>query len=552
MILSSGTAQPDAPAAAAKRAWQLALLILAPIACYANSVGVPFFLDDDTSIVVNPAIGTLAAGAHEPATRRIAYLTFKLNHLLGGLDPVGYHVVNVAIHLLAGLAVFGLARRLLRCAHPAGAAPRGVDEAALAAALLFAVHPVQTQAVTYVAQRIASLAALFYAVAMLLYVVARTSASTRVRWGAIVGAVAATAASMKTKEIAFTLPFAILLLELAFFSGPRRLRAAFVAPFLALLAIIPLTLMGGRSASAPDFGLLPSAAAAGSSASRAEYAATQARVVVRYLELLVWPAGQNLDHDVPLEHGFGSLPVLASLALLLLLAAASAALLARARRPGARLAGAGGLLFFLGLSVESSVIPIADVMFEHRLYLPMIGVALAVAGALHCASSAWPGARRWLALGAATWLVGLGAATVARNHVWRDGVSLWSDVVEKSPRKPRAHFNLGEALRAVGRLEEAQRAWTRAVELDPLLSPAANQLGSLAMIRGDLATAERWYLRAIAGRPVNPEAFYNLALLLEATGRPGEAVALHRRFVDTAPPHLRAEAARVRARFGWR
>jgi hypothetical protein len=524
-----------------------ALLLVLPALAYANSLRVPFALDDDTSIVVNPAIGTWAG--HESASRRIAYLTLKLNYALGGLDPLGYHLVNLAIHLLSGLVVFALVRRLLLLAH----GPGGVDDtvrdraegAALAGALIFALHPIQTQAVTYVVQRIASLATLFYATAMLLYVVARTAARPGRRLAALVAALVSAGAAMFTKEIAFTLPLAILLLELVFFEASPRRRLAILLPLLGMLALIPLV-YASRGLSVLDKSL------GGSVASRLSYAATQPGVVVRYLRLLLWPVGQNLDHDVPLEPGFGSPAVLASLLLLLALGLGALALLSRRRGPGARIAGAGGLFFFLALSVESSVVPLADTMFEHRLYLPMLGVALVAAGALDSAWRAWPERQRWLSGGAAVWIAALGVATVARNHVWRSGVSLWSDVAEKSPRKPRAHYNLAEALRNAGDVEGAIREWSRTLELDPRHSLAANQLGSAAWVSGDLGLAERWYRRAVEGIPANPEAHYNLALLLEATGRPDEAVAHYRAFLAGAPTYLAAEAEQVKRRFGWR
>lgn len=526
-------------------AWHLPLLLLAPVAVYANALSVPFVLDDDTSIVTNPGLATWAASPVESASRRIAYLSFKLNYALGGLDPFGYHVVNVAIHVLTGLAVYALIRRLLSLGSAeAGDDARG-DAAALAGALLFALHPVQTQAVTYVVQRIASLATMFYATAMLLYTVGRTTRSGRVRLASLLGALVAAAAAMRTKEISFTLPFAILLLEFSFFPASRRRRAALALASCLLLAIIPLT-YASRGLT------MTSTTLAGSQASRLEYAATQPGVVVRYLAMLAWPVGQNIDHDVPLERDFRSPKVILPLGLLLALAAGSAALLLRARRHGLRLAGAGGLLFFLGLSVESSIIPIADVMFEHRLYLPMVGVAVGVAGALHAAAGSGPRAARRLAIATGVWLAALGAATVARNHVWRDPVTLWSDAAEKSPGKARPHFNLGEALRARGDLAGASRAWSRAIEIDPSHSYAANQLGSVELMRGDLAAAERWYRRAAAGTPVNAEAYYNLALVLDSSGRPGEAMEYYRRFVAKAPSHLGAEVARVRERFGWR
>ena len=217
----------------------------------------------------------------------------------------------------------------------------------------------------------------------------------------------------------------------------------------------------------------------------------------------------------------------------------------------ARTAGFGIFLFFVALSVESSIIPIVDVMFEHRVYLPSAGAALAVAGLLHALLERRPGAARTLAAAVAVAAVALGTATIVRNEIWRDPVALWREATRASPNKPRAHLALGNALRDGGDLGGAVIAWQRAVELHPTYSLAWNQLGSAALVQGDRRLAEERYRRAVAGVPRNPEALYNLALVLESTGRPRDAIDLYRTFVAEAPAGREAEVARLRARFGW-
>jgi len=551
---------PRAPAPARPVAWHAAAVVLAAAVCYANVLHAPFVLDDDTSIVLNPSIGSWEIlPRFEPPTRRVAYTTFTLNHALGGLDPFGYHLFNVGVHALAGLAVYALARLLLRAAARAGGEGSGDGEgdaagwAPLAAALLFVVHPLQTQAVTYVTQRIASLATLLYVGALALYAWARAEGperplARRLAWG---GALLSALLATFTKEIAFTLPLAVALLEVAFFRGPGWRRLAAGVPFLLLLPIIPLQLAGAGRPIAEVIADVHDVARADSSLPRAAYLATQARVIAAYLRLAALPAGQNLDHDFPVERSLASPAVLASAAALAALAALGAWLLWRGRRAGARVAGAGIMLFFLALAVESGV-PIADVMFEHRMYLPMAGLALAAAGALSVAAARFPGARRGLAVAVGAALVALAAATVARNALWRDPVALWADAVAKSPAKPRPRYNLGTVLLERGDLAAAEREWLEVVRLDPAHSWALNQLGSVALTRRDLSAAEAWYRRAIATPWVNPEAFYNLALVLEATGRAVEAAPAYRRFYDLAPLGRAREREVLRRRFGWR
>ncbi|HEY6004013.1 MAG TPA: tetratricopeptide repeat protein, partial [Anaeromyxobacter sp.] len=146
----------------------------------------------------------------------------------------------------------------------------------------------------------------------------------------------------------------------------------------------------------------------------------------------------------------------------------------------------------------------------------------------------------------------LAVATVARNQVWRDPLTLWRDAAEKSPNKARPHLAIGNFLRDAGDLAGAEREWVRAAELDPADSAVRNQLGSLAIARGDLRAAEAHLRRALEARGVLPDVYYNLALVLEATGRRAEALAMYRTFVERAPPDRAREVAEVRARFGWR
>jgi protein O-mannosyl-transferase len=550
MVPLDDTAQ--APRSARRTTAELLVLAAAVVTCYANSLGVPFHLDDEVHIALNPGLGSWAPSQIDPPSRRVAYLSFKLDYRLHGLEPAGFHVTNAAIHVLAAFAVYALARLLLARARRGAGAPEVASRAALAGALLWAVHPIQTQAVTYVVQRITSLASLFYVAALALYAAARSETGARraVAYGA---ALASGVLGMLTKEIAFTLPFSIALLEAAFFEGPPLRRAAWLAPVLALLPIVPwLRLAPAAAAAGGVAGAAETVTRIQTDVSRLDYLATQTRVVVTYLRLLVLPVGQNLDWDFPVEHGFGSPGVILSTAFLLGLLGAGTWLLARGRAPGARVAGYGIVLFFVALSVESSVIPIMDVIFEHRVYLPSVGAALAVAGLAAEVMARRPAAAPWTLGALAAAALALGVATVARNRVWRDPLTLWRDVAEKSPNKARPHFAIGNFLRDAGDLAGAEREWLRAAELDPTDSAARNQLGSLAIARGDFAAAEAHLRRALEAPGILPDVYYNLALVLEATGRRAEALAMYRNFVEHAPPDRAREVAEVRARFGWR
>jgi len=544
--------------AGASRPWAGALLVAAAVvACYANSLAVPFQFDDDPNIVLNPCADDLACWAGPlagPATRRVGLFTLGLDRRLHGLDPAGFHVTNLAFHLAAALLLQALVAAALRAADREGRlTAHQTRGAALLAALVFACHPVQTQAVTYVVQRLASLATALYLASLLLYLRARIAPRPGGPGPAalLAAAVACALLAMQTKEIAFTLPLAAVLLDRALLEGGWRRRLAFLGPLLATLPVIPwLVLRGGR----PVAEVLADAGAATrvqSAASRLDYLATQGRVVARYLGLLLLPVGQSVDPEQRLLSPWEPSALVPGVLLLALLAL-GVALVARARTAEFRVAGLGVVLFFLALSVESSFLPIGDVMFEHRLYLPSAGAALALAGG---GLALWRGrgasGRRALVVAAAAWVVALGAATVARNAVWRDPLSLWGDAVAKGPGNARARCNYGNALRDRGDLPAAVRQWEEAVRLAPGMSTAWNQLGNAAVLAGDPGRATERYRRSLAADPRNAEALHNLAWLLERAGQGEEAVALYRRFVEVAPGYLQDQVAQVRARHGW-
>ncbi len=549
---------PSASTSRRRTLLHLALLAAVVVGCYAGTLHAPFQFDDGAQIVDNPCGEDLAcylAGSGGVAqARRVGYLSIWLNRRTGGLDVLGFHLLNVAVHLLASLAVYGLGRTLLRAADRDGRLPEGaVAGSALLGALVFAAHPLQTQAVTYLVQRFTSIATLFYALALLLHV--RGRLRPRFDGGAaahLAGAVACALLAMSTKEIAFTLPLAVLVVDLAFLPGPGFRRWATLAPLLATLPVVPLARLDLRAPVAEVVATAARVTQVQTRVSRWDYLATEWRAVVGYLRMIVVPAGQSIDHDFRLSRWPWDGPTWAAGLALSALLVAGILLLRRRRPPEVRVAGYGILLFFLALSVESTVVPILDVFVEHRLYLPMVGVALVVTGGgLHAWIRSAPGMRRPLVLAAGGWVLVLGAATIARNQVWLDPVTLWADAVARSPARHRARFNLGNALRDAGDLEGARREWEETARLAPFHSGSWTQLGNLAALEGDGARAEACWRRAIDADPGNGPALHNLAGLLEARGELGEARALQRRFVEVAPRWLAAEAAEVRRRNGW-
>ncbi|MBI4365185.1 MAG: tetratricopeptide repeat protein [Deltaproteobacteria bacterium] len=518
----------------------LLLLSLLAVLCYAHTFSAPFLFDDDRNIVDNPAIRHLWKALDLSGSRYIGYLSFALNYRFGGLDPFGYHLVNLLIHVANGFLVYWLilllceAVRQLRPPTPFHGATSAGPWIALSAACLFVVHPIQTQAVTYIVQRFASLVTLFYLLAVVCYVkwrlIRHGEEVGRPRRAAplwYAGALVCTVLAMKTKENGFTLPVLLLLVEAVFFRPFIGLRWRAFLPFLLTLLIVPLTHLWSIGA---EGGFARDTIKIG----RWDYFFTQCRVLMTYLRLLIVPVHQTLDYDYPIYRSLFAPPVFASALVLAVLIGAAGTLLRRAMRnpasvdPRRLFIVFGVWWFFLTIAVESSLIPIDDVIYEHRVYLPSIGFFLAV-GAL----AAWVWSRRrWLrvplVLAALLIVSGLSGAAYRRNAVWRDAVTLWEDVVRKAPRKGRGHNNLAKAYQGAGRMAEATKEIEVALTLQPENPYAHNNLGLSYREQGRVDEAIEEIRAAVILKPDYAEAHFNLAIALAEKGRVDEAIQAYR------------------------
>lgn len=512
------------------------LVTLAAWLAYSNSFSVPFQFDDGMNIVENPRVRDLTTFLSMPREPRrwLTMLTFALNGSLGGLSVTGYHALNFAIHVAASLLVWLLARLILSLAAP-DATPRSRELGPLAAALVFALHPIQTQAVTYVVQRLASLTTLLFVGAVLLHGLAVTARSRRAALALRASSLVLATLSLFAKENAVVVPLAIALFDWAFLPGTVRERLARLAPtFVVTAAVASLLLDPGpiMGAVRRDFEV-----AAGVSALPpwAAYLLTQPTALLTYLRLLVLPIAQNLDYDVPVVTSVLAASTLAPLALLAALLGLPAAIAwrRRAASPLARLLLFAIGWFLLTLAVESSVIALPDVVNEHRMYLPLAGIAASMGVALaHWLSR--PGAAeargRAAAVALATACVAMGAATWSRNRVWADPMTLWSDVVAKSPGKARGHIWIARTLAARGDLGSAIAVLEAARGLPTGTAPLFANLGAYYGQVGRTAEAEEAFRKALSMRGgERAEPHLGLGQLL-----------LDRRDVDAACTHFRA------------
>ncbi len=530
---------------------------LAVFAVYSNTFDSPFVFDDYIYITENPKLADLSNFWPPSGTRYVAYLSFALNYSANGLDVFGWHLVNTAVHFVNSALVYFLALGLIKSLRPQEASEetdgRGPLKTTLplCAALLFAVHPVQTEAVTYITQRFASLAATFYLLSVVLYLwwtkIGTATIFPRGKPGensrcpyfrpyfpkalyaaSLVSAVLA----MKTKEISFTLPVVIGFLELTLSGWNRRIETIKrLLPFALTMLIIPLTLLfdlsgaGGvaeRISRQQVFEL--------EKLSRWSYLITQFRVLVKYLRLMVFPANQNLLYEYPLFDSLLVPEVFLSLIFLLIVFGLCVYLYIRASKKNdalMQLASLGGLWFFVTISVESSIVPIQDAMFEHRLYLPMAGASLAFTSAVFRLAPA----RRGIAVATAVIafaVAPLGIAAYKRNSVWASEFSVWTDVVSKSPHSSLARLNLGAEFQKLGYRDKAVLEFKEAIRLDERNYIAMNNLGIAYRELGMLDEAVEAFRAAVGQRPNGGNLRYNLGLAYAAKGMWEEAIEEYR------------------------
>lgn len=505
----------------------VACLVGAILTAYHNSFSTPFVFDDGPAVLGNPTIRHLTAlgavlsppraGGQTVGGRPVVNLSLAVNYAVGGTEVRGYHVFNLAVHTLGALALFGIVRRTLL--QPALRERFGAVATwlALAVALLWAVHPLQTESVTYVIQRAESLMGLFYLLTLYCFVRGATNMAgesgitggrapapevqARVcnRWQLL--AVVTCGLGMATKEVMVSAPLIVLLYDRAFVAGSWREAWAKRKIFYLCLGATWL-LLGWLVVGAENRG---GTAGLGLDDSVWTYALTQTRAIVLYLRLALWPQPLVFDYGTDaIERLADALPFALVVAVLFVGAA-----VAWRRRP---VAGFLGAWFFAILAPSSSIVPIpVQPMAEHRMYLPLAAVVVLIVLGTY---SLW---RRgcWAVFGAITLI--LVVLTVARNEDYLSPRSIWADTVAKRPTNARARCYLADVLAAQGQFTEALSHYDEAIRLD-----------RPAKVRGD---------RSILG-----DILVNSGNVLRALGRKTEAV---RRYEDA----LRVDSGLATAHF---
>lgn len=485
-----------------------ALILVVGLIAYFNSFYGRFVYDDERVIVNNEDIRQFwPPWRFMGKSYWVCRISLAANYQLGGLDESGYHAVNLAVHLIAALALFGVVRRTLGGKRLGNRFGRTATPLAAAVATIWAVHPVQTQAVTYIIQRLESMMGMFYL--LTLYCTIRGLGSRRPA-GWFVSAVACCALGMGTKSVMVTAPVMVVLYDRVFVARSwRRLLAErwmFYVALAGTLAILWTDVPRYRK---------EGAGVPGTGVSVWEYAMTQFGAIVHYLRISLWPDPLCIEYKWPVARSAGQI-VPPALLIAVLLAATIRGLW---KSPAW---GYLGAWFFLILAPTSSIITIRYPVFDHRMYLSLAAVVTAVVmggylagGRLLRRLSVGPGAARGVGLAATVLLVGaFTARTINRNTVYYNEAWLWADVLKTCPDSERAEYNLGKALDVQGKAEEAERHYRRAVRLAPRFALAHNNLGLLLSHRGKTDEAIRHYHLAIKADSELAEAYSNLGLAL--------------------------------------
>jgi protein O-mannosyl-transferase len=583
-------AKPEIPPRQVRR-WPAALAVVAIglgiLGAYHHGFSGPFIFDDETAVLDNPSIRHLwpiwRSFSPPPdltvTGRPLANFTLAVNYALSGTDPWSYHAFNLLIHFLSSVTLFGLVRRTLglvgrvipnpplSVSNPSDRrvkdnAPYPPDATFLAfvVALLWSLHPLQTEAVTYIIQRVESLMALFFLLTFYCFVRSVDSPKPRFWQGCAVGACLLGAA---TKEVIAMAPILVLLYDRAFVAGSfaeawrrrRRLHLALAATWLPLAALVASTGWNRNGTSGFDIGVPPWA-----------YWMTQFEALARYLWLSVWP------HPLVFEYGTFWVHRIAEAAgyALLLVPLAVATLVAVWRWPVPGFLGA----WFFGILAPTSIMPgRIQMIVEHRMYLPLAAVIALVAGVVG-ARGGRRGLTALLVLAAA-----LGCLTESRNQVYRSALALWSDTVAHRPDNdraqnnlanalldagripeaiahyetalrlkpdyPEAHSNLGNALLQVGRIQEAIAQCQAALKLEPKYAKAHNNLANALLDAGRTPEAIAHYETALRLKPDDPKTHYNFGNACLKAGRVPEAIAQYE-----AALRLKPDDAEARYNFG--
>jgi len=503
-------------------------IVLLTLLAYSNSFQNSFQFDDFHVIVSNPSMKDpanftkfflnpqLGSGVLKETSgyRPLLLASFALNYALGGVDVFGYHLFNFILHTLCAFLVFSITLLFLRSAHDEERLNSTRNQlTALFAASVFALHPVQTESVTYITGRSNLLTAVFFLFAFLAYMQYHFTGKIHQLFLSSFSY----ACALLVKETAVTLLLILILFNFLFPLGRTwRKRVFSLSPYVLLSAfylLIRFYFFGSLQYSSemirPPY----------------ENFLTQLRAWVHYLGTLLVPLNLNVDYDFPISHS-----VLEGGVILSILILASLAVDVWRISKVSRLVGFFALWFAINLLPTNSLIPLEDVITDRWLYLPSVGFAVIVALAAEWIFRVKVRMNKRAIKLVFFFLCGLvvefyGFATVLRNFTWTSYWTFWEDAVAKSPNKGRPYVGLGLALLNAGRIDEAIAEFKKAIQLNPRAGEAYLNLGHIYFKQGKLEEAIQAFQKAISLKPrLAPEGHNNLGAVYLQQGRKEEGI----------------------------
>jgi len=519
------------------RSYNIKLFSIFAICClgilvYSNSFLCSFHFDDGSNITQNPAIRNiynLPDIWNFYHSRFLAYLSLAFNYHFNGLDVFGYHLFNLAVHLISAILVWWLT--LLTLSTPAMKSNKITWHANIIsffAGLVFVSHPIQTEAVTYIWERCASMTALFYLASLCFYIYSRLQPSKLYYFLSLIMAFAA----MFTKENAVTLPLMVLSYEFTFLKTGRGLDWRYVLPFMPILFIVPVTLLFSKTqtfqALHGDLRVL------GGGMTPMHYLLTQFRAMFTYIRLVFLPVNQNFDYDYPIFKSFFELPVFTSFLLLMIIFYGTKQLFLKYR-----LVSFSIFWFFLTLIVpESSFWAMGDVMLEHRLYLPLAGYCIFLVSSVYYLVG--KDSIKTMAVILSLVIACNSVLTYQRNKVWKDDDTFWNDAVKKSPHKARPYNNLGSVYYNQGNFTQAITELNKAIAIDPDYAEAYYNRGLNYYKQGNLTQALSDCNKAIEINPKYAQSYNNRGLVYSQQGNFVQAISDYNKAIEINPKYAQS------------
>lgn len=495
------------------------------IAVYIQTLNSPFVLDDQRILEQEQQIRDISNFFQLKtlfSPRPLVNLSFAVNYRLAGLNIKLYHATNLIIHIANTIIVYFLAGLLLSLSGRNEIADN-IDANqrflfSFFAAALFALHPIQSQPIIYISQRATLMVCFFYMLSVICYIIGRRfqihKRSGYWHWLLLLLCVLFGFMAFLSKENAASLPLAIVLIEVLFFNNSWEgwgKKLPFIFGIMALMVLAFAWISGAFHGDLSDFlNRIDRLTRETTTISRWQYLCTQFTVILLYLKMVIIPMGFNIDHDYPMKSGFfeDATPI----AFCLLLGVITLAVLYRKKY---KLLSFGILWFFIALSVESSIIPIRDAMFEHRVYLAFPGISILLSFIL---TQTMPIKETGKIFICGAIILGCTVITYSRAKVWTSELSLWQDASQKAPHNARAWNNYGNALIANGQKDQAADAFQNAINVNPEYARPYCNLGKFYAEKGDLTKSEKLFLKSIELDPKFAEPHNNLAINYASSG----------------------------------